>query len=1067
MRNRDGGLKVRTLTFIFTDIEGSTRLQERLKDDYRPVLADHNRLLREAFTQYEAEFLTTEGDSVIVAFERPKYALAAALDSQLALLKHGWPGGAGLKVRMGIHTGEVVTTPDGYVGLALNQAARIRAAAHGGQVLISAATRTLLQEELPAGASLQDLGEHRLKDLSLPQRLFQFCHPDLPAEFPPLHSLSIQPNNLPIQLTAFVGREPQIKEVIGLFSRARLITLVGSGGSGKTRLALQVAGYLAGDYPDGVWFVDLATINDPSSVTQATASAVGVQEEPGRPLADSLVEGLAAKRLLVVLDNCEHLIDACAELAGRLLRECPELRILATSREGLDIPGEITWRVPSLAHPKQNGDEVPEQIEQFESVQLFLERASRARSGFALTKNNAVAVAQIVSRLDGIPLAIELAAAKVQVLPVDELRARLSDHFKLLTGGARSRLGRQQTLSAAVDWSYGLLTEEERMLLRRLSVFSGGWTLDEAEEICHGDGIDRALVLDLLARLVAKSLVLFEEQETGARYRMLEMIRQFGNEKLREANEASGFRRRHRDWFLDFAEIGEPQLRGGQVGSWLTRLSTEYDNLRASLEWSVSEENWQQGLRLAAAISRFWETRGYWSEGRRWLEQVLSGPHDSSHARRKALTAAGRLAWRQGDRIRAKALLEESLEAARSSEDREVVADALTGLANLHADVGEREQARVLWEESLSLKQALEDAPGAVAILNNFAVIADTTNEAITRLEEALATARQADLANLLPTIMANLALLVGEQGETAYAISLLEEGLAGTRRIGDPATEGFILASLADVTLIGSRELAEQARRLSCELGFRSLEAASLVQLGTVELFGGDLEEARQHLEEALSIARRLDDRHWQGRALAFLGAVAREEGDWSSAIALGEEAVELLQAMNWHYQWRGLIRLMETLRLHRDFERALALADEIVERANEAGPKWPLVHALYDSAEAKRALGEVDTAMKLQRDVLSNWSQFEWKIGIAGSLEAVAALTTEYDPSKAAKLFGAAEALREGLGAPLLPSFRSWYEVDLSRLKERLSGTKLDHEWREGKKISSRDAVKLALAD
>jgi predicted ATPase/class 3 adenylate cyclase len=491
-----------TVTFLFTDIEGSTRLLQRLGERYAEVLATHHGLLRTAIQEGQGQVVDTQGDAVFAVFPRARDALLAAIATQRAVQAHPWPDGTVPKVRIGLHTGEPVTGETGYVGMDVHRAARIAAAGHGGQILVSDVTHNVVARDLPEGVSRRDLGEHRLRDLAHPLRIFQVLATDLPTDFSPLQSLDAHPHNLPIQLTSFIGRVREIAEVKRLLGTARLVTLTGSGGAGKTRLALQVAADVVEDYPDGVWLAEFAPIADPALVPKTVASTLNVSEQPGRDMTDTLVEALRPKSLLLMLDNCEHILAACRDLAAALLRTCPHVRILATSREGLGLPGEMVWRVPSLSVPEDIRHlPRPEELLLYDAVRLFVDRAVTTTPGFTVTSENAPAVAHVCRRLDGIPLAIELAAARVKVLAVEQIAVRLDNRFRLLTRGSRTVLPRHQTLQAAIDWSYELLSDRERAVLCRLSVFAGGWTLEAAEAVCTGGGIEASDVLDLLTQL--------------------------------------------------------------------------------------------------------------------------------------------------------------------------------------------------------------------------------------------------------------------------------------------------------------------------------------------------------------------------------------------------------------------------------------------------------------------------------------------------------------------------------------------------------------------------------------
>jgi predicted ATPase/DNA-binding SARP family transcriptional activator/class 3 adenylate cyclase len=682
---RSQGKEATTVTFLFIDIAGSPRLWEGQPDAMRLALERHDAFLRDPIQTNAGHVFKTAGAVLCAAFETPTDALDAVLSAQRHL--RGLQPSAvaavarlSLQVRMALHTGVADLRDGDYFGPALQRVGRLLEVGHGGQVLLSAATRELVQDDLPPGASLLDLGRHRLRDLERAERVYQLLHPDLASEFPPLSSLEMLPNNLPQPVTRFIGREREIAAAKELLANARLLTLTGAGGCGKTRLALQMAADLLGDYADGVWLVELAALADPALVPQTVAATLGVREEPGRLIVATLGNYLRPKRLLLLLDNCEHLLAACAQLAATWLRSCPELRILATSREGLGIAGETTYRVPSLSLPDVKRLPPGAALTQFEAVRLFLDRASAALPSFALTEQNGAAIAQVCHRLDGIPLAIELAAARVQALPVETIAERLDDRFRLLMGdgGAaswprsgqrrgpgpgRTALPRQQTLRGLIEWSYDLLSDEERGLLHRLSVFAGGWTLEAAEQVCAGGSLEEGEILELLTRLVAKSLVLYEEPETHrgptgeggagrsggeARYRLLEIVRQYSRDRLEQSGGAVPVGERHRDFFLGLVERAEPLVCGLAPREWLDRVQAEHDNLRTALAWSVENGEAATALRLAGALTRFWDVRRHISEGREWLARALSlaGASETDALRAKALFAAAVFAQR-------------------------------------------------------------------------------------------------------------------------------------------------------------------------------------------------------------------------------------------------------------------------------------------------------------------------------------------------------------------------------------------------------------------------------------
>ena len=864
-----------TVTFLFTDIEGSTTLLQRLGDrQYAEILEEHRRLLRAAFEEKRGQEVDTQGDAFLVAFSRARDAVGAAVSAQRALAHHAWPEGASLRVRMGMHTGEPVSGAGGYVGLDVHRAARICSAGHGGQILLSNAVEVLTAPDLPSGTTLRDLGTHRLKDLQQPEHLFQVVHPDLPTDFPPLKSSDVLRNNLPRQLTSFVGRENEIAEVKQLLSTAYLVTLIGTGGVGKTRLAIQVAADPLEAYADGVWLVELAALSDPALVPHTVASALRVPEQPGRQPTETLAGYLHSKHLLLLLDNCEHVLRACLELVDALLRACPNLRVLATSREPLEVEGEVTYRVPSLQLPDVHRLPPLAKLADYEAVRLFAERAALSQPRFALTGNNAPAVAQICYRLDGIPLAIEFAAARVNVLSLDQIAAGLDDRFRLLTAGSRKTLPQHQTLRGAMDWSYVLLSAQERAMLRWLSVFAGGWSLEAAEAICSGAGVEATDVLDLLTRLVDKSLVVAETQQGGAaRYRLLETVRQYGRDRLAESRESVEVQRRHRDWYLALAERAEPELRRAEV-AWLERLETENDNLRAALEWSQSEEGGADAeLRIGGALQWFWGLREHWSEGRGWLEAALARSADAHpSALAKALRGAAYLAWHQGDYERATVLAEKGLALCRKLGDKEGSALLLRWLGLAAAGQGDLERSNALLEASLALDRELGDNA-------------------------------------LISTELINLAGNARVQGDYERAAAFGAEALALSREVGEKWVRAIAIAAQGWLsTNQGDYEQAEALFRESLTLSKDMLQRFVLMNclngLRTVAYFQGAYERAarlygasdavRESLGHQLSAqARALNDRRMASMR-ATMGDAAFEAA-WAEGRAMTlEQAIE-----------------------------------------------------------------------------------------------------------------------------------------------------------------------------
>jgi predicted ATPase/class 3 adenylate cyclase len=696
-----------TVTFLFTDIEGSTRLLQRLGEGYRAVQDRHADLLRTAARAERGHEVRTEGDSFFFTFASPAGAVRAAVTAQRALHGEEWPHGDGLRVRMGLHTGEGVAGGDDYLGMDVNRAARIAAAGHGGQVLVSDSTRALVEQSLPEGVTLRDLGRHRLKDLDHPERLFDLVIRGLPTDFPPIRSLDARPTNLPPQRTSFVGRERELTEVPDLLGRSRLVTLTGPGGTGKTRLALGVAGNAMQRFRDGVFVVDLSAVTDPTVVPAAIATALAVREDPAADRVRTLTDHLRDRELLLVLDNMEQVIEA-ADTVDRILDAAPALRVLATSRVPLRLSGEHEYRVDPLPLPDPVRAGEPEALGTCESVMLFLERASAVRGGFRLTDDNATAIAGIVERVDGLPLAIELAASRVKALSPEALFERLEQRLPLLGGGPRDLPARQQTLRDTIRWSHDLLDEEERRLFARLSVFSGGFALEAAEALCApGLALD---VMDGIGALVDHSLV--RRQETGdgrVRYRMLETIREFALERLDESSDADEVRRRHAWHVVAMVEEAEPKLLTERAQ--LDRIEEEHDNVRAALRWSIGRGQAEPGLRIAGAVWRFWQVRSHLAEGRRWTEELLTLPDAAARtpARAKALGALGSLTYymREPDHVRGP--YEESLGISRELGDQRGQAEGAYNLAWVHVLKGDLAGAKDLLLEARDIFRRLDE----------------------------------------------------------------------------------------------------------------------------------------------------------------------------------------------------------------------------------------------------------------------------------------------------------------------------------------------------------------------
>jgi non-specific serine/threonine protein kinase len=658
-------------------------------------------------------------------------------------------------------------------------------------------------------------------------------------------------HNLPYQLTSFVGREQEIAQLEELVTAHRLVTLTGAGGAGKTRLAIEVASRLTDAFPDGVWLVELAALSDPRLVPQAAAQVFEVKEQPRRPLIETLSDHLASKKLLLVLDNAEHLLEGCVQFVDLVLRRSPGVAILVTSRERLGMAGELTYRVPSLTVPGPGDDVAPDALLAYEGVRMFVERARLLRPHFSVTSENAASLASICHRLDGIPLAIELAAPRLRSMSVEELSQRLEHRFALLTDGSRTALPRHRTLRSMIDWSYDLLREPEKLFLQRLSVLAGGWTLAAAEEVCAGEGIEQRYVLDLLTSLADKSLVVPEQEDAQTRWRLLETVRQYARDRLEDTGGSAAVRVRHRDYYLALAEEADPKLRSAEQAEWLRRLEEEHDNLRAGLEWSLVEAGSKGGLRLCGALQRFWWTHGHLTEGRQWCTRVLckAGAEKRTRERAYVLNAAGVLAYHQGDYPAARALHEESLVIRRELGDRPGIAASLGNLGNVAFNQGDYPAATALQEQSLAIRRELGDRYGTATTLNNLGAVAINQGDypaSRAVLEESLAIGRELGNPHSIALSLSNLGHVALDQGDHPAARALLEEGLAIRRDLGD-----------------------------------RFGIATSLSNLGLVALNQSDYPAARALLGESLAIRRELGDQLGIPASLEGLAAVVASQRD------------------------------------------------------------------------------------------------------------------------------------------------------------------------------------------
>ncbi len=897
-----------TVTFLFTDIEGSTRLWEEFPAEMEAALARHDALLRAAIHDHDGYVFATGGDAFCAAFHTAADGVAAARNAQRALVRESWPGRVHIKVRMALHTGAAELRDSDYFGPPLNRVARLLATGHGGQVLLSLATEELVRDGLPTGVALRDMGERRLKDLIRPERVYQLVAPELPADFPPLRTLEARAHNLPIQLTSFVGRDREMQEIKALLRKTRLVTLTGTGGSGKTRLSLQVGADLVDDFADGIWLVELAPLAEVKLVPQAVATVLGLKEQTGRSVTETLTGHLKDREVLLLLDNCEHLVEASAQLCQALLAACPRLHILATSREALRVPGEQSYRVPSLATPDPSATATPVALTPFAAVQLFIDRAVAAQSTFQVNNSNAPAVASLCFHLDGIPLAIELAAARVRSMTTEEINNRLGQRFQLLTGGSRTALPRHQTLRALIDWSYDLLTDQERHLLARLSVFAGGWTLAAAREVCGDAGTSEESMIELLDSLADKSLLQIDEREGATRYRLLETVRQYARDRLMETGDEATWRNRHLSHFVDLAEAMHPRLALADQKKAFDRLETEHDNLRAALAWTSGQGgDIGEGLRLASLLSFFWMVRGYLSEGRRWCSTLLARPGGALKYRAGACGGAGTLARQQADYAEARAMYEQALAIHREVGNRRGIADSLSNLGLIDFHRGEYTAALAQLEDAVPILRELGDREAEAFALNVMGMVKLSQTDyphARKLLEQSLAIRREMGHRIGMAVTLINLGNVVMMQGDYSHARRIQEEGLAIRRELGDRRGTAGALMNLGEIDLetgdfSSAGKVFEECLAVFRELGDRYGIGEALANLGSVAVKQGDFAAARAWLEQSLAVYRDTGDRRGISQSLNTLGLVTMESGDRRSAHAHLAEALTMLREL------------------------------------------------------------------------------------------------------------------------------------------------------------------------
>jgi predicted ATPase/class 3 adenylate cyclase/DNA-binding CsgD family transcriptional regulator len=1000
-----------TVTLLLADVEASTHLWETQPEDMTAAIARLDLTLADVVAAHGGvrPVEQGEGDSFVVAFGRATDAIACALELQRAPL-------APIRVRIGLHTGEVQMRDEAnYIGPTINRTARLRDLAHGGQTVLSGVTEALVADRLPANVWLTDLGVHPLRDLLRPERVVQLCHPDLGNDFPPLRTAKDPgSSHLPVQLNSFVGRGAQLNDVQQILCENRLVTLTGAGGVGKTRLAVQVAARVSSEFVDGVWLIDLAPITDPLVVPVVVARALGLPDQPGRSPKETVLRFVRDRKMLLILDNCEHLLDASGALAIAVLEGGAHVTILATSREPIGISGELTWRVPSLSLDD-------------EAVELFIDRARRVRPDFRLTEHNSVPIAEICRRLDGMPLALELAAARIRTLSLTQIVDSLHHSFRVLTGGARAAVRRQQTLRASIDWSHAMLTEPERVLFRRLAAFMGGFDLDAAHAVGAETGMERFQLIDLLGLLVDKSLVVAEEIGGAMRYRLLETVRQYGLEKLGESGEADTVRARHRDYYTATAAALESQSEGDGIPL-IPWAEVEIDNLRAAHTWSCESAEFEPALELMSSLQRLWLTRARFREGLAGFTTVFDDEryHDDDAAPAiwvRAVADAGLLAvW--GSIPASLQRAEEALAAARELDDRGLIVRALMSCGMLGHD--HPEVAGPYFAEAIELARETCDWSALYHVRGYQTYAASVAGDPI---ESVAAGEEGRDLANELGDgfmsryCRAFLALALYMQGKLDEALHMLQ-------------------------SVVDEAQAAED----------RSMETFGLIGVAQLLAFHGDAARAHAAAAAALKTAAAMGGFH-EDTTYMVLANAALATGDAAAAKEACDQARRHTYPLKELFL-RNLLPMAEAEMGRGDLVSARRWADDTV----AVVPGWHKMVALTARARVAIAQGEPDQAERDAHDALAIAERTRGYLRLPDTLECLAALAAQTNQQHAARLFGAAESIRQRHGEVRFKAFQAVYDSSVATVREALGQNGFDIAWAEGAALSTEEAIAYA---
>jgi predicted ATPase/class 3 adenylate cyclase/Tfp pilus assembly protein PilF len=1109
-----------TITFLFTDIENSSVMWDQNQASMRAAMLRHDALIESIVKKFRGVNVRPrgEGDSRFAVFSKASDATAAAVDIQRNFSREPWTTASPLRVRIGMNTGEADLWEEDYYGPVVNRAARVRNCAHGGQTLLTQATYHLVNKSLPEGVTLKDLGKYQLGNLQSPEHIYQLVIPGLQTDFPPLRAeLLGRRTNLPPLMTSFIGRDQDILYITNLIFSNRLVTITGMGGAGKTRLALQIGHELKDRFSDGIWWVDLAPITVPDLAVKTVADVFDIRPNEGQSLLQTLQDVLRPKESLLILDNCEHLLQETGRIAAALALNAPRLHILSTSREPLGVSGETVWTIPPLTYPNekqwQESWQEPEDLLDFDSVKLFVDRAVAARPSFLLNSNNAQAVASISKKLEGNPLAIELASARVKVLSVVDLAERLERRLNVLVGNKRTSHPRQHTLEALIDWSYNLLIEKEQALLRRLGIFQGGWMMEAAEEICSGGEVADWEILDLLSSLIDKSLVVPELVGSHQRYRFLEMIRQYALDRLSESGEYEQIAEKHYVYYSKMAEKASRGLWEAEQKQWLSCLQMEHDNLRSALGWT-KEKNERAGkmLFLSTYLWRFWQVQGHTQEGLEVLELALQRD-TSSTAQLKAngLRGAGNLARQLGDYARSNLFHEQSLALFEQVQDKlgiarqlvelgeikwttgdphaavdyltqslslhyeianlEGIATSLEHLGVLARDHGNFQYARDVLEESLEKYRELGNDLLTASAVNNLGMVAlhqCKYREAIKLFNEALDLYRRMDVRWGISETMMNLGVAAKDQGDLNLANSMFNESLAIKHDLGDKYGIARCILGHAEVGFFqGSYQLAvelgERSYKIFRERGLKRGMVISLMVVAAAKIYQDDIDTARNLAQEGLELSSGIDTPRMTAYNKVVFGLSEFHLGNLEAAAAFLYEALDIFRRMDdGRSVAQTLVNLARTAYRRGDRAAAQKYLDESLALSRELDIRWSLAFTLEIMGLLKRSEGDYQAALSLFIESLDLAVEQSNQQGIANCLGAIAGLAVMAGQLVyATRLFAAAARLRETLGIKMGAGDRTEYEQYLAALHENMDEQLLAEAMQEGDAFTIPEAV------